>query len=280
MSPLRKVLVYTIMAAGGLVAAGSAWELFFRNSKQRAEDALFLLDQWNRFRYALLGKDYQLEEAIAFLNEDLAPQVARERGRLQQDRSVAVDRPPGSLGEGDLWLKKALPELFAEGAPLAGTHDLLSYCAVVIERAAEGRLPERLLWHPQEPLLVVEREGRLFLDPASYHRYDALTHRLLEIDVDRLFQLYRLLRPILEEQFGPDFEQKLLRAIDLALKTPEVHGEIELLPLPGGRYRFADPKLEALPPIQKLLIRMGVENSRIVKAQLARLRAKLVSHFK
>jgi hypothetical protein len=38
-------------------------------------------------------------------------------------------------------------------------------------------------------------------------------------------------------------------------------------------YVFSDPKLEALPAGQKLLIRMGADNATVVKAKLMELRA-------
>jgi len=61
----------------------------------------------------------------------------------------------------------------------------------------------------------------------------------------------------------------------LALATPLVEGEIRLV-APSAMYKFADPELESLRPIQKLLIRMGPENQLKVQAALEKVRKELV----
>jgi len=67
----------------------------------------------------------------------------------------------------------------------------------------------------------------------------------------------------------------LRAAIKEVLDTPEPgSGQIELQRV-SLVYQFADPKLEALPPLQKQLLRMGPENSRRVKAYLRELAAAL-----
>jgi hypothetical protein len=42
-------------------------------------------------------------------------------------------------------------------------------------------------------------------------------------------------------------------------------------------YQFADPKLEALPAGQKLLIRMGPQNASVIKAKLQQFRAAITA---
>ena len=44
---------------------------------------------------------------------------------------------------------------------------------------------------------------------------------------------------------------------------------------PWVRYEFADPALEALPAGSKMLLRMGPENARRLKAKLAELRSAI-----
>jgi hypothetical protein len=43
----------------------------------------------------------------------------------------------------------------------------------------------------------------------------------------------------------------------------------------GGVYEFADPRLEALSPAQRLLLRSGPDNARRVQTQLAAIAAAL-----
>ena len=60
----------------------------------------------------------------------------------------------------------------------------------------------------------------------------------------------------------------------MVLATPELLDPVELVQ-PKARYQFADPALEALPPLQKQLLRMGPEHVRQIKAYLRQVEAAL-----
>ncbi len=85
--------------------------------------------------------------------------------------------------------------------------------------------------------------------------------------------LLRLLDPLLTEAYGElgiqevDVEARVARAIEILLETPEPEGRIWVRQ-PSVAYEFADPTLEALPPAQKQLIRMGPANMRKIKSKL------------
>jgi hypothetical protein len=51
------------------------------------------------------------------------------------------------------------------------------------------------------------------------------------------------------------------------LETPVVEGDVRLEPR-GALYEYADPRLEALLPAQKQLIRTGPRNTRLMQAKL------------
>jgi len=68
------------------------------------------------------------------------------------------------------------------------------------------------------------------------------------------------------------FNDRLVQVIDSLLATPQLSGPIELS-RPNVLYTFADPKLEALPAGEKLLLRMGPDNAAVVKGKLKELRA-------
>jgi hypothetical protein len=63
--------------------------------------------------------------------------------------------------------------------------------------------------------------------------------------------------------------------IDNLLQTPEITTPVQLTQ-PKVFYEFADTELEARPAGQKLLIRMGPENARAIKAKLREFRAEIV----
>src|SRR4029450_3313423 len=70
------------------------------------------------------------------------------------------------------------------------------------------------------------------------------------------------------------FNDRLVDVIDLLLATPEITGPVVLVQ-PRVLYTFADPRLEALPAGQKMMIRMGPENTAQVKVKLRELRRAL-----
>jgi hypothetical protein len=72
------------------------------------------------------------------------------------------------------------------------------------------------------------------------------------------------------------FNDRLVEVIDNLLATPESKGPIELV-RPNVMYVYADPALEARSAGQKLLIRMGPENAKAIKAKLSELRAVIAS---
>jgi hypothetical protein len=60
------------------------------------------------------------------------------------------------------------------------------------------------------------------------------------------------------------------------VQLTQVHGEVPST-RPWVRYEFADPKLEALSAGQKMLVRMGSDNARRLKAVLAELRRRVAT---
>jgi hypothetical protein len=72
------------------------------------------------------------------------------------------------------------------------------------------------------------------------------------------------------------FNDRMVQAIDSLLATPDVQGPIALV-RPKVFYQFADPKLEALPAGQKLLIRMGAQNASLIKSKLQQFRAAITA---
>jgi hypothetical protein len=113
-------------------------------------------------------------------------------------------------------------------------------------------------------------------------RYTPYVRLAEAVPAQRLVATYLRIYPILEQAYRelghPQgyFHDRMIAVLDLLLATPEVN---EPIPLVGhvAVYRFADPELEALSSGQKVLLRMGGENSRRIKAVLQKLRDQLVT---
>ena len=118
------------------------------------------------------------------------------------------------------------------------------------------------------------------VDPANYQRYTPYVEMLEAIDARQAAAVFRRNQPLFEEAFAQlgyaegDFEQRLRAIIDELLATPDVPEPVRLIK-PEAYYLFADEDLEALSAGQKILIRMGPENTARVKAKLVEIRAVL-----
>jgi hypothetical protein len=143
---------------------------------------------------------------------------------------------------------------------------------------------------PRQPFRVVQEGGRTVIDARSYHRYDAAADAFAALDPAGCARAFRRLEPLLEAAYREDrhpkggFRFALARAISSLLDTPVAPGELSVLPrvhlgvgsasLPESAvlvYEFTDPKLEALAPAQKQLLRMGARNARLVQSKLEEL---------
>jgi hypothetical protein len=161
------------------------------------------------------------------------------------------------------------------------TDDLVRNVVVSVQNVAEGPSPKRHLKviAPEGAFVVVNRGGRLVIDPRSYQRYDGHADAVGALDAAGTARLYETLKPRLDEAHkeldpGGTFDATLQRAIVALLSTPVVDGPLRLEP-GGGTYRFADPTLESLTPAQRQLLRMGPRNQRIVQQKLREIARQL-----
>lgn len=171
-------------------------------------------------------------------------------------------------------------------SPLIGrwlaTSDLARQLAALVAGASGRRLPLTLLapLRPAGSFVVLEQQGRIVIDPSSFARYDRLADAIVALDPAAVARAYKTLGPRLEDataelgEAGRTFDQSLAAALASAAQTPIPDGPIEVTPR-GGLYAFADPRLEALTPLQKLLVRSGPANARRIQAHLAAIAAAM-----
>jgi len=189
-------------------------------------------------------------------------------------------------------LEQSDPVLRAELADLSAADDfglwvqtdnLVPKTVAVIDGLSQGVVLRKILPinPPSEKFSALIEDHRLWLDEASFHRYDNLTRILTSLDSQSLVDIFHLFRPLLEQSYAElgykadDMDNSLVRAIDMVLATPEIEGPVELVQ-ESVLYQYADPRLETLPPVQKQLLRMGPENAALIKQYLANLRTLLL----
>ena len=158
-------------------------------------------------------------------------------------------------------------------------HDrLLRRAVAVADNIASGVSPRVHVpfLAPEGRFSVVERDGRLFIDPKSYARYDDLADTVASVDVGAAADLYRELEPLLEQAYrelgypSADLRDLMVRTAREVLSTPVLEGDVEVREK-VVTYLFVDPTLEGLDPAQRHLLRMGPENVMKIQSTLSEL---------
>ena len=242
----RRALVVALIAIA-LIGAGAAW--------------------WLRTRPAPSADIERMASSVAPASRPPAVDTATP---------ARTELPP--LDEMDPVVSRLIGE--ATASPLLSTWlatgNLTRQLAALVEGAAVGRLPLRMLTplRPSGAFSVVDRSGRVTIAPASHARYDAMADLIVALDPATVVRVYRLLAPRLEEAHGElgegerSFDAALREGLRRLSETP-VSDRPLAVTARGGIYQFADPQLEALSPVQKLLLRSGPANARRVQTQLA-----------
>jgi hypothetical protein len=163
-------------------------------------------------------------------------------------------------------------------------HQVIRDFVVTVDNLSRKKVAAEL--RPLQPTAgdtAVDQQGNsTMLSQQNFARYAALMNVVGSTDPKALAAVYFRLYPLFQQAYenlgypGKYFNDRMVLAIDSLLATPDVPGPIELV-RPKVFYQFADPKLEALPAGQKVLIRMGPQNASVIKAKLQQFRAAITA---
>ena len=211
---------------------------------------------------------------------DLPPADAKLAPLQQSD--------PVIRGELIDWLGRATVQTFLQ------LDDFAHHSVATVDNLTRARAPVRL-W-PVNPtpgrFTVVQSGDALVMAPGNAERYAPFVAFVESIDTRRAISHYVRWYPWFQSSYeelgypGRYFNDRVVETIDHLLATPEPKTPIALKltevrgPVPSAqpwvRYEFVDPELEALSSGQKILIRMGPDHARRLKAKLREVRATLV----
>lgn len=211
------------------------------------------------------------------------PQPAPEP--VSQAEVAPEPEPLPALMDSDALVKERFSELSSDvDYQLIWQADqLLQRWVTVIDGAANQKLIRGVVAvpPPSEKFPVYRDGGRYFLDPAGFERYDQRVTLLTSLPVGSLTGSFHTLRPLLEEAYGqmgqdPEaFDNTLIQLLNRVIDAPVYVAPLELNAT-SVNYTFADPELEALPDLEKLLIRMGPENTAKLQAYAKALKKSLL----
>ncbi|MGS0695917.1 DUF3014 domain-containing protein [Shewanella sp. 0m-4] len=213
------------------------------------------------------------------------PEVVEvEAVQLPEVDPVAEVEPLPALADSDGYVHQKVTAI-ADGMaiePLLIEDNIVRQFVVFVDNLAQGELARKVspLQAPSNSFTVSEIANKTYINPDSYHRYDLYADFLSSLNDQELAKTYKEMTPLLSEAFSElgysktSFNDRMLQAIEVMLDAPIIEQPIELDGV-SVNYQFVDPKLEALPNAQKLMIRMGPENARKVKSALRRLQKQL-----
>jgi hypothetical protein len=162
------------------------------------------------------------------------------------------------------------------------TDDLVRRFVGVVVDLAGGSNPSAHIrfMAPAEEFTAERREGRLVMARASQRRYDLMAATFASLDTRGSAQLFRQLRPLIDEAYrelgipGTGFDEVLAMAVENLLAVPPAEGPLEVVGS-EGIFVFADPEIEARRGAEKVLLRMGPENTRRIQEKVRELALEL-----
>lgn len=212
---------------------------------------------------------------------ELSPPVTDEPGQTDDSADIEENSQPKDyllpeLKDSDGWVRLQLIDLSPNLADLVQSDGLIDKYLKIVNDFSEGRRPYKhmkFLSLPEAFAAAKDEQG-LYMPERNYHRYDRFAQAFAAIDAKQAMTVFRELRPLLLQVYA-DFsypaeyqlEDLFKKAAAEVIAAPVVEGRIALL-RHAVRYKYADQKLEALSPVQKQMLRMGPENTRIVQKKL------------
>jgi len=161
-------------------------------------------------------------------------------------------------------------------ARLLATDELVVNSTLAVEQLGNGRTPAVPLkvLRPSARMAIVGTDtGRI--DPRSFERWDSAVASLVTINPAAAAQLYVNVKPLFDQAYRElghptgDFDDSIVRAIEMLNSTPKLTSDLELLRRPGY-YEYADPALKSLPPVQKQFLLIGPDNRDKIMSWLKR----------
>ena len=191
-----------------------------------------------------------------------------------------------SLDESDEFVRERLLLMKhkAEMKAWLNTDDLIRRSASYFDGLARGVTLSKIfpLTAP-EGSFTTHRDGDIiWLNAGNYERYNGTVSILTALDMSSMAQMFHFTRPLLETAFAEmgyrprQMDGIILQAIDNILDTPIIVERIELT-RDSVAYKFSDPDLEGLLPLQKQLLRTGPENTQRIQQQAMALKEALLN---
>lgn len=192
--------------------------------------------------------------------------------------------PLPSLDNSDMLVTQKAKEL--SWLPSLSEHliskDLVRNFVTFADNLSRGDLAAKYspLAKPVQKFSVNEINQEMYIDPVSYKRYDVYVDMFNSLNADMAMEHLQQLMPLLDEAYMElGYEQgtfitTLENALEEMLSAPVIRNPIKVV-APSAMYKYADPQLESLSEVQKLMLRMGPDNITKLRPKLQQLQISL-----
>ena len=213
------------------------------------------------------------------------------------DALAPPDAALPKLADSDSRVMKALAELLGakNAEALLRSDGIVHRFVATVDNLAREQAPASA-WpvQPTGQRFITEGEGEAqAISANNAARYNGVVLLAGSIDPAKAAAVYARLYPLFQQAYeelgypGRYFNDRLIAVIDHLLQAPEPTGPVlvRLVEVKGDvpsqrpwvRYEYVDPHLQSLSSGQKIMVRMGPENERKVKASLRGLRQQIAT---
>jgi len=199
---------------------------------------------------------------------------------------AAEASPLPPLAESDSALRAAIGSLVGEQALVEFFQmtGIVPKIVATVDNLPRSRVATKVLpvRGPGGAFAVEGGSEERVIGAANAARYAAHLRLAEAVDAKHAAAVYLRFYPLLQQAYRElgypqgHFNDRLVAVIDNLLATPKIDGPIRVVQ-PKVLYEFADPALEARSAGQKLLLRMGAENTARVKGRLREFRREITA---
>ena len=221
--------------------------------------------------------------------EEKAPAESAASGNRPAAAEPASGKPLPPLSDSDPVLKDELDTLISGKVPGGLFHldHIVRRIVVTVDNLPRSQVPPKYRFMQAVPgkFAASGEDDEQTLSADNYARYRPYVDWFESLNARAVVAAYIRLYPLFQQSYRnlgypkAYFNDRVVQAIDDMLDAPQPDGPIKLK-RPSVMYKFVDPGLEALSAGQKIMIRIGPDNSRRVKAKLRELRSELLDQAK
>lgn len=193
--------------------------------------------------------------------------------KLTESDGFVLDSISSLLGN------KALMKLFVGNRVI---HDIVA----TVDNLPQRQVPSKIMPFnsPSGRFLTSGTGENLTISPKNAVRYTNYVKLAEAVDAKKLVGLYVALYPLFQQSYtelgypNKNFNDQLNDTLDDLLDTPDLKEPIKLVQ-PKYFYQYADPDTEALSIGERIMLRLGNKNLKIVRNKLNEIKQELAKHI-